>query len=158
MGISADLILFTKDGEDIIDDLNEEITLFEFLPKKLHHLIYKDKIEIIDIKFYQDHFGDKNLYVASQCGNRVVFSNGIQIRDVKALKVECNKINAKTLVYIGSASSFVEDIYSLYHARPSFKSLWKSSEIDNIVHEPLCCPKNILADHDADFVYIDLNY
>ena len=53
MGISADLILFGSDSNNVLDDLNK-ISLYEFLPELIHPYIHKNQISIYDLDYYRE--------------------------------------------------------------------------------------------------------
>lgn len=183
MGISSNLYLFvphpsdedlnTYDFEELDDfeELEEKdnaISLYEILPKSVHHLIYSKKDQCIDIKKMREFYNNPELDILSISFGQntiVVFNN-----DLKLLFSECllmdvtfNSIFIKPIAYLGSKTSFKQCVYDKYNNNLPFPSIYKVSEIESIYDFSLGfltkeSLKKYVDKYTEDFLIIDLNY
>lgn len=171
MGISADLIQFDIVGKEILDDLND-VSLYEFFPTEMHHLIFSDQIEIYDLEYYKELYNCPELRIhVHGCINDLILTKDylpenptdeemddwyarlIRVDNPKTKMKTCNAIRYNILGYIGGKEAFKENIFELYSSRDSFPYLWKID--DNILREKIYW----VYDHkNKPFVYINLNY
>jgi hypothetical protein len=172
MGISADLIEFGS-GDRTIDDLNSDITLYEFLPEHLHQFIQQIDVEVIDDQYYRELFNDPTLILFSwDSTDGIVYLPAEQynanIRDeeflirvphpVKTAVARVNSIAATSLGYIGGREEFKSNIYELYDSRKHFPYLWSWDASDVIMDTVPDSLVEKVAANNAERIYIDLGY
>ena len=165
MGISADLIVFGDDGDHIIDDLNSNITLYEFLPEHLHQYVYSSEVEVVDDDYYRDLYQDDTLRLRlwdSEYGIEYISentSNVIKIPyPIKTAMAPVNSIRANMLGYIGGKDAFIDGIYRIYDSREHFPYLWHIDESLLIMDTVPEWVKSRLIGFDRNNAYIDLGY
>jgi len=163
MGISADLIYFTEYSDKYITDLDESITLYELLPRKLYSLITHVIEESYDIDYYRNLYADPDLEISIiHPDNSIELSNNITIpeSEVKTIQVKGNKICYNTVQYIGGSSAFVPNIYELYNNKIDYPYLWHVSQVHKLItdHDTLARIEYSSTNIDPDLIYINLNY
>ena len=131
MGISADLIEFCQDGEYRLTDMNEVITLYEFLPKELHYMIRQSIEDVYDFSKYSSEVSI--IYTNGD----VQLQNGLLISydECEYIELTVNFIRYNIVRYIGNSNIFADDIYSMYEQKKYFKYLWKIS--DSIIQDEM---------------------
>lgn len=166
MGISASIIRFVNEDQcnngKFIEDYDEEMTLFEFLPEEIFgKLINKVQIEIYDLDYYKSVY-DPDLYIQTIYSNAdLELSNGIYIKceDVKTKYVECNRIYYNDICYIGGASIFRKDIYEVYNNTKHFPYLWNINCLNELMGEiPDHITECISKQDDINNLFINLGY
>jgi hypothetical protein len=175
MGISADLyVLISKEKaeqlnfEEFIDDSEEDSTLYDVLPKTIHHLITKEKGEFYDLEKLRKEYNDNELHISSSTSNGkgefVTFTNGLTLNadDIPYLELEYNIIYMKSICYLGSKQCFNEHAYHKHNNNIDFPSLFKLNELDKIYSFNQGFDKKellkLLSKYSEDELIVDLNY
>lgn len=173
MGISSDLLVAVQpnliSNPYVINDLDEEISLYEIFDKRHHNLIYTDNSEIIDLEKIQEQFCLSEVpSVTSVLYNDSVLSvelnNTITLlgRDIPFCNVTFNCMDFEIIQYLGSSSCYKKEIFDLYNSKKSFKSLITTKEfLDFYIFENSFISlehfKNLIHNKDSLFL-IDLGY
>lgn len=182
MGISADLIVFGGEGNNFLDDLGS-MSLYDFLPESLHQYIYKTKVKVYDLEYYQELHKIPDLVVYSidsEDGLCLVSEsvranwdvsiddysyyakNLIWIKDPKLKSVDVNAINYMSLGYLGGSYDgvFKDTVYVSYHKKQNYPWLWPLKEWNEIVEQlPDWATESVnLYESWTDVLYINLNY
>ena len=177
MGISADLILFGHEGESFVDDF-ENVSLYEFLPEKLHQFIYETTIEIYDLEYYQELYNIPDIMITLDSSDGLILVSratwlnwesdesinkseyAYHVKEPVTKQVKVNAIRYSTLMYLGGYYDgvFKRTVYKSYDEKTNYPWLWSMKECDTIV---LSFPDKALEyidKYDTDLLYVNLNY
>lgn len=142
MGISSDLIIAVKPKSSLnsitIDDFEQKKSLYDFIDKKFHDLIYSENDKVIDLeKIKKDYSLEKTPTITSILHKDsvmiVTLDDNLKISDpnIPFCDVTFNCIDFDVLHYLGGSSCYKKEIFDFYNKKESFKSLLTKDEFVN---------------------------